>query len=47
MYVDCVTYIYINTGSFYNFLVTFFMRFEENLKKADEANKTTIAPFSI
>ena len=30
-----------------HFLVTFFMRFEGKLKKAYEANKTTIASFSF
>ena len=41
-------HLYENIGPFYIFLVTFFIRFEEKqIKKADEANKTTILSFSI
>ena len=39
-------HLYINIGPFYTFLDTFFIRFEEKqIKKADEANKTTILSF--
>ena len=35
-------------GPFYNFLLTFFIGFEEKqIKSTDEANKTTILSFSI
>ena len=41
------TYYRSFIGPFYIFLVTFFIRFEEKQKKADEANKATNLSFSI